>query len=119
MMIILALLYGVYRVGCHFPTLPAPVRKHPIITIHLAVLSALLAAPLLEDHYPNIWLMALLFVALLPFFVWRTGYLMLSARRRHDKLGGFGDHLYYFLPLFDGSDVPYDKGHEYLVYCNK
>lgn len=112
---ILALLYGSYRAGRHFPALPGPVRNHPIIAMHLIVVTALLAVPPLKAAYPGIWPMAWLFAALLPFFVWRTGYLLLAARRRHDKLGGFGDHLYYFLPLFDGSNVPYGKGHEYLT----
>lgn len=111
---ILALLYGIYRAARHFPALPGPVRNHPILFMHLIVVAALLAVPPLEERYPDIWPMALLFVALLPFLVWRTGYLVLSARRRHDKVGGFGDHLYYFLPLFDGTNVPYGKGHDYL-----
>lgn len=115
MVAILVLLYGIYRAARHFPALPGPVQKHPLITIHLIVMTALLAVPPLEQHYPNIWPMALLFVALLPFLVWRTGYLMLSARRRHNKIGGFSDHLYYFLPLWDGSNVPYGKGHDYLA----
>ncbi len=112
---ILLLLYGINRAGRHFPALPGPVQKHPIITMHMIVVTALLAVPPLKEHYPDIWPMVLLFVALLPFFVWRTGYLMLSTRRCHNKIGGFSDHLYYFLPLWDGSNVPYGKGHDYLA----
>ncbi len=30
-------------------------------------------------------------------------------------MGGFVDHLFYFIPLFGGTNVPYGKGHDHLA----
>lgn len=51
---------------------------------------------------------------ILPFFLWRLGYMFLSGRRGRVKGTKFKDHVMYLWPLYGGSNTPYGKGLDYL-----
>ncbi len=51
---------------------------------------------------------------MLPFFLWRLGYMFLSGQRGRVSGTKFRDHLMYLWPLYGGSNTPYGKGLDYL-----
>ena len=53
-------------------------------------------------------------LSLLPFLMWRWSYLLFSGRRGHVEGTRFRDHIFYLLPSFGGSNVPFGKGYDYL-----
>jgi len=54
-------------------------------------------------------------VVVLPFFLWRCGYLLASGARGHVAGTRFRDHLMYLVPVWGGSNVPFGKGAEFLA----
>ena len=42
---------------------------------------------------------------------------MLSGQRGSAKDSSYSDHLFYALPIFGGTNVPYGKGYDYLRRC--
>lgn len=118
-LIILSLLYLIFMAARSYQGLPGPVHQHPLIILHLIILTGLTLLPVfhnaLSTFHPGLSRVITAIVLMSPFFAWRVGYLLLSARKRQNKLGNFMDHLYYFLPIFGGTNVPYGKGRDYLL----
>jgi hypothetical protein len=112
--LLLGLLYLLYFAAVRLQNLPSFVRRRPQLFLHLlfwAVLSALWLTP--PDA--SWWRPVLVLIALsLPYLLWRCGYMILSAQR--GKVAGtrFRDHLFYFWPLWGGTNTPFGKGLDYL-----
>lgn len=107
-------LWLIYRAAAGFANLPAIIRRHPQLTLHLLFWGCLL---LLWETTPTagMWRSVLLGVAFaFPFLLWRCGYMLMAGQ--HGRVAGtpFRDHLLYLLPSFGGSNTPYGKGFEYL-----
>jgi hypothetical protein len=51
---------------------------------------------------------------LLPFLVWRCGYLLWAGQRGTIASTGFADHAFWLLPVYGGSNTPHGKGRDYL-----
>lgn len=118
----LALVYLVYQLARNFQSLPGAVRRHPLLTVHLAfwlAMSLAWAMPALLEGEDPLHLSSVLhqLQILLPFLLWRFAYVMLSGQRGSARLSRFSDHLCYCLPVFGGTGVPYGKGHDYLSRC--
>ena len=119
---ILGLTYLIYRIARGFQSLPALVRRHPLITLHLGfwvLLSLAWAVPVaLKGGTPSGLLdVVRQFRIVLPLLVWRFAYVLLSGQRGSAKTSRFTDHLFYCLPVFGGTNVPFGKGHDYLSRC--
>jgi hypothetical protein len=111
---IFGVLWLIYRAAAGFANLPAIVRRHPQLTLHLLFWASLF---LLWETTPAVgaWRNVLLGVAFaFPFLLWRCGYMLMAGQ--HGRVAGtpFRDHLFYLLPAFGGSNTPYGKGFEYL-----
>lgn len=87
-----------------FDRLPAAVRAHPILLLHLAFGAALVAGAF--------WKVEVLLLA--PFLLWRASYLLKSAAAGRAAGTKLTDHLFYLIPVFGGSNTPFGKGMEYL-----
>jgi len=116
---ILGLVYLVYKLARDFQSLPAIVRRHPLMTLHLGywlavALAWAVPAALAGDGPSHPWSVVRLFRVILPFLVWRFAYVMLSGQRGSAGPSRFTDHLCYCLPVFGGTGVPFGKGHDYL-----
>jgi hypothetical protein len=112
--ILLGFLWLSYRLALRFSSLPSFVRRNPQICLH-AVFWMLLIVIWSISPEVGIWRMVLVGLAImLPFFLWRLGYLLFAGQR--GKVAGtrFRDHLMYLWPVYGGSNTPYGKGHEYL-----
>lgn len=113
-LILLGLLYALYRATIRFQQLPPVVRRRPQIFLHL--LFWLLLAVLWQFTASAGLLVAVLTVIALsfPYLIWRTGYMLLSGQRGKAQDSRFRDHLFYIWPIWDGTNTPPGKGHDYL-----
>jgi hypothetical protein len=103
-----------YFAAKHFTTWPAFARRRPQLTLHSLFWSLLV---LLWIGFPaNLPFRAVVAgcVILLPFLLWRLGYMLFSAQRGKMEGTRFTDHLFYIWPAYGGSETPYGKGHDYL-----
>ncbi len=111
----LALFALCYLAALRFDRLPAVVRRRPQVTLHLlfwVVLAVLWATPTAE----SLWRQAIAqFALVLPFVLWRCGYLLKSGQRGRAKGSAWSDHAFYLWPVWGGSETPYGKGFDYLV----
>lgn len=100
--------YAVWLTAKNFERLPAAVRRYKQVFLHGAMWVLLAVVWYWKSEY------AILAAVMLPFVVWRCGYLLISAHRGKVAGTGFLDHLYYLLPVWNGTNVPFGKGAEYL-----
>jgi len=112
---VLALLsFLLFRCARSYERLPGPVRRHPLLWLHLAFWC--LAAALWRTPEGTVaWRLQLLVFGLLPFLIWRASFLLLSGQRGRAAGTRFRDHLFYLWPAFGGTDVPIGKGFDYLT----
>jgi len=103
----------------NFQRLPAPVRRHPVLTLHLInwIIIAILWAMPPAAVEATAWRAVTLALGVVPFLLWRCCYILLSGQRGSAKGSSYADHLLYALPAFGGSLVPYGKGFDYLRRC--
>jgi hypothetical protein len=118
---IVALLFGflwlVHRAAAGFSSLPSRARRHPQWALHL-LYWGLLAALWGTASASGPWRTVLFGVAVvLPFLLWRCGYLLLAGQ--HGRVAGspFREHLLYLWPAWGGNNTPYGKGLDYLTRC--
>jgi hypothetical protein len=111
--ILVGLCWGVWRVAIELRRMPLAVRTRPQIFLH-AVLALGLVAFWTAPAGPARRLLAAI-VPMLPFLVWRLGYLLKTGQR--GKLTGtkLADHLFYMFPAWGGTNTPYGKGFDYLT----
>ncbi len=113
--ILLALLYGCYRTATRFTDLPAVVRARPQVALHVLFWGAF-AVVWRTPRDGSVWASTVLAVgALLPFFLWRCGYLLKTGQRGRAAGTRFADHLFYLSPVYGGTDTPVGKGYDHLV----
>ena len=110
---LLGLAWLTHRVACRYDRLPAFLRRRPQVALH-AGFWALLA---LLWRWPAGDGAALLRVALvvLPFCLWRLGYLLKSGQRGKAAGTPLADHLFYQWPLWQVTNIPSGKGFDHLV----
>lgn len=116
-LVIFAFSWLCYRAAAGYAKLPAVVRKHPQITLHL-VYWGVLALLWATAQHAGLWREVLVGVALLfPFLLWRYGYMLMAGQ--HGRIAGtrFSDHLLTIWPVYGGSNTPYGKGYGYLSRC--
>jgi hypothetical protein len=105
--------WACYRAAHDWARLPAPVRRHPLLALH-ATFWVALGTLWLVPPGPVRGALALV-VVVLPFLLWRCGYLVLSGQRGRVAGSAFRDHLFHLFPVWGGSNVPYGKGPDYLA----
>lgn len=116
-LVLFAFLWLCYKAAASFSALPAAVRRHPILTLHLLYWGGL---AILWNSSPaaGLWRSVLLGVGIIfPFLIWRCGYVLLAGQ--HGRIQGttFLDHLLTLWPVYGGSNTPYGKGLAYLSRC--
>ena len=112
-----AILGLMYRAAAGFSSLPAMIRRHPQLTLHL-LYWGFLALLWTSGPVTGGWRTVLFGIAIIfPFLIWRCGFLLLSGQ--HGRMAGtrFSDHLIYLWPAYGGNDTPYGKGLGYLSQC--
>jgi hypothetical protein len=111
------LLYVCYLAARSYARLPRPIQRNAQILLHLIGCLTLLSTWLLPDligvGVQDPVLEAARF--LVPFLLWRCGYLLLSGRRGTAARTRFADHAFYCIPAYGGTAVPYGKGHDHLT----
>lgn len=112
--VIFGFLWLCYRTALKFSSLPSFLRSNPQLCLH-ALFWLLLIVLWNTSPDVGIWRIVLVGLAIrLPFFLWRVGYMLMSAKRGKMAGTGFKDHLMYLWPSYGGSNTPYGKGLEYL-----
>ena len=111
------LLWLVFLAAARFSTLPAVVRRHPLLALHGSYWALLLC---LHWTAPSgaMWRSVLFGLALVyPLLLWRSSYLLLAGQHGRMRGTGVTDHLFYLWPAYGGSNTPYGKGLAYLSQC--
>ncbi len=108
-------LYAAFLAARNFEHLPKVAQRHPQLILHALLWCALLSLWWALPRDPPSRLHAAALTPVLAFLVWRIGYLFLAARRGSLKGARFRDHLFYLLPAFGGTNVPFGKGHDTLA----
>jgi hypothetical protein len=97
-------LYLAFLIVKHFQRWPAFARQFPMLTLHGCIWIALGLST-----FPR-----LAALAMVPFLVWRLGYMINQASRGKISESRFSDHLFYLVPVFGGTQTPYGKGLDFL-----
>jgi hypothetical protein len=116
--VFVGMLYLLYLAAAHFQKLPAVIRRRPQATLHLgfwAILGILWLTPGAEGQLW--WEFLVLTAVLIPFLIWRVGYMWMSGQRGKARNTRFRDHFFYLWPLWGGSNTPAGKGWDYLSQC--
>ena len=113
-LILLAIVYSLYRVAVHYKRLPSIIRGSPQICFHLLFWLLLLAIWSAPENSGLGWLVVSVVALSFPYLIWRCGYMLLSGQRGKAAGTGFGDHLFYIWPVWDGTNTPPGKGHDHL-----
>lgn len=95
---------GIIFAAIRLDQLPAIVRRHPLLILHLLVLFALALSSVLQ----------LQVFASATFVLWRASFLLKAAAGGKTANTCLKDHLFYMVPVFGGSNTPFGKGPEYL-----
>ncbi len=102
-----------YLLARRFGSLPAYVRRHPLLSLHATFWALLVVLWTLPDHSAGLQVLAGCAIVI-PFLIWRLSYLALTAQRGMMTGTGPQDHALYIWPVWGGSDTPYGKGIDYL-----
>lgn len=119
MLMLIALLYLVYLAAREFRRLPEAVQRTPQLWLQATLLGFLAvstAVPWLlgVPSRRGPWLVANGAAMLLPYLLWRTGYIVQAGKRGSARSSRFVDHFFYAFPVWGGTAVPYGKGYDYL-----
>jgi hypothetical protein len=112
-----ALVWLCYQAAQRFSAWPAFARRHPQICLHS--LFWLMLVCIWTSHPANRTLRTALAgcAVLMPFLLWRLGYMLFTAQRGRMPATRFTDHWFYLWPIWGGSSTPYGKGLDYLASC--
>lgn len=114
---VVAFVWMWYRVARQFASLPPFVRRHPQLCLHG---SFWVWMTLLWNTAPsNLAARTLLAgcALVLPFLLWRLGFMLSTAQRGGMAGTQLRDHWFYMWPVWGGTNVPYGKGLDYLASC--
>jgi hypothetical protein len=115
--VVAAFLYGCQRATVHFASLPPAVRRRPQIALHAMFWSALAVVWIAPPTAAWARVLAAT-VTVLPFLLWRVGYMLMAGQRGHARETTLFDHLFYLFPVYGGSyggtNTPYAKGWDFL-----
>ncbi|HUR70419.1 MAG TPA: hypothetical protein VMZ02_00445 [Candidatus Limnocylindrales bacterium] len=111
---LLGLLYALYLAVIHFKQLPVTVRRRPQIWFHLLFWLLLVCLWFFTERGGFAVAVLALILLSFPYLIWRAGYMLLSGQRGKAFNSRFRDHLFYIWPIWDGTNTPPGKGHDYL-----
>lgn len=114
-----AALYLCYLTARAYPRLPRWLQRNGQIALHVLVCAALFSTWLVPEWVfadgSDVGSVVRALRFLLPYLVWRCGYILLSGRRGSAARSSFLDHVFYGLPVFGGTSIPYGKGYDHLA----
>lgn len=98
----------------NFAGLPPFARRHPNICTHAVFWAFLGVAWISTNSVGPLRTVIVGCVFMIPFVLWRIGYMMLTAQRGKMAGTGFTDHFFYIFPFWGGTVTPYG-GYDYLA----
>jgi hypothetical protein len=113
--LLLALTWGCWIAAVHFKRLPRAMKRRPQIVLHACFWIVLVVLWRVPAELVALRRGLMLVAVVLPFLLWRLGYLLKSGQRGKAAGTAFGDHAFYLWPLWGGSETPYGKGYDYLT----
>jgi hypothetical protein len=121
--LVLVLVWGCHRAAVRWERVPRTLRRRPQLALHAIfwlVVAGLWIAPTrgaggaAAGDVSAAQRVLMLLVVVLPFLLWRLGYLLKTGQRGKAAGTTLGDHLFYVWPLWGGSETPYGKGLDHL-----
>lgn len=112
-----ALVWFCYHLARQFSRWPAFARRHPQICLHSIFWMLLVWLWILPSPHPTLRIVLTGLAMLMPFLLWRLGYMLFTAQRGKMTATRFTDHWFYIWPVCGGSSTPYGKGLDYLASC--
>ncbi|MGI9264483.1 MAG: hypothetical protein ACR2QU_06120, partial [Gammaproteobacteria bacterium] len=108
--------YFYFLIASRYRSLPEFVQRYPMAVAHLPTLALIgvLWWRWIGTGPKELSPQLAAALSLAPYLMWRWSYLLFSGRRGQVEGTRFRDHLFYLLPPFGGSNVPFGKGHDYL-----
>jgi hypothetical protein len=104
-----------YLAARKFSLLPAWIRRHPQLCVHASLWLVLIILWTTSPVNSTLRTLLIGFAFVMPFLVWRVGYMIFAGQRGRMAGTRFVDHLFYIYPAWGtGSDTPYGKGWDYL-----
>lgn len=104
-----------YVASRRFASLPAWVKRHPQTCLHAVFWVLLGVWWTTSPANPMLRTLMVGCAFVMPFLLWRVGYMILAAQRGKMAGSRFTDHLLYLYPTWGtGSNTPYGKGWDYL-----
>ncbi len=113
-LLLLAFVYLVYLAARRFALWPVWAKRHPQICLHALFWAGTVGFWFWRPTSPLLVTLFLGWIMVMPFLLWRLGYMLASAQRGKIALTTFSDHFFYLFPVWGGSDTPYGKGWDYL-----
>jgi hypothetical protein len=98
----------------NFAALPPFARRNPNVCTHAVFWALLAVAWMTPNTVGPLRTVIVGCVFLIPFVLWRIGYMMLTAQRGKMAGTGFTDHFFYIFPFWGGTVTPYG-GYDYLA----
>jgi len=112
--ILLGIVYLLYLMAARFNRLPAFVRARPQVCVH--AFFWVLVVSIWLNPFPSAFAAGVvaLVAGSFPYLIWRCGYMLLCGQRGKGAVTQFSDHFFYIFPVWDGTNTPPGKGHDYL-----
>jgi hypothetical protein len=112
--LVLAYVAACYVAAQRFASLPALVRRRPLVVLHATFWLLLLALWNAGQAGPALRAVLTSFAGAIPMLIWRLSYMLQGAQRGRMAGTGFLDHALYIWPAWGGTSTPYGKGLDYL-----
>ncbi|MEO5378596.1 MAG: hypothetical protein H7832_12560 [Magnetococcus sp. DMHC-6] len=114
--LVVVILYIFFKIAQSFSKLPRIVRSNPQIFLHLLFWLCIIPATFFPKAIDPDWVLPADTIVWLifSFIIWRVGMMLYAGKRGKLQQTHFVEHLFYCLPGFGGTQVPYGKGSDYL-----
>lgn len=103
-----------YRAAERFASLPAFVRRRPLVCLHSGFWVLLTVLWTTTSVSPALRTVLAGCATVMPFLLWRISYLLQTAQRGKMTGTHLLDHALYIWPVWGGTNTPYGKGLDYL-----
>lgn len=112
-----AFVWAVHQMAQRFASMPMFVKRNPQICLHGCFWAWMIVLWNTAPSSVTVRTVLAGCALVLPFLLWRLGFMLFTAQRGRMAGTGLRDHWFYIWPVWGGSNVPFGKGLDYLATC--